>query len=125
MQNMNFWLTTEQIRNHGKDVTRRLRWWNARPGQLLSAVVKGIGLKKGEKVVKITTIRIVSTRAEPLHALTDNLEYGLSECRREGFGNHPTLWWPPNFVAWFCKWHGIDDIWPVNRIEFEYVNDRT
>jgi hypothetical protein len=56
-RNMSFMLTTEQVRNQTKDVTRRLKWLFLKSGDILNAVVKGIGLKKGE-TVKRNVIRM-------------------------------------------------------------------
>jgi len=49
-------LTTSQIKNKPKTVTRRLGWWYLQPGNIINAVEKGMGLKKGEKVKKICQI---------------------------------------------------------------------
>ena len=53
MRNMSFMLTTEQIKNRTKTVTRRLGWRNAKPGDVVQPIVKGQGLQKGETVQKI------------------------------------------------------------------------
>ena len=50
MRNMSFYHTTEQIRNRSKTVTRRLGWAFLKPGDRVRAIVKGRGLKKGQKV---------------------------------------------------------------------------
>ena len=43
-RNMSFMLTTEQVRNKTKTVTRRLGWWFLKPGEIVNAVEKGMGL---------------------------------------------------------------------------------
>ena len=63
---MSFALTTEQIFNRTKTVTRRVGWTFLKPGDLLCAVRKGQGLKKGEKVERLATLRVVSVRRESL-----------------------------------------------------------
>jgi len=110
-RNMSFSLTTDQVRNRTKTVTRRNGWWFLKPGEIVNAVDKAMGLKKGEKIKSICQIRIVSTRAESLDAITgDDLE-------KEGFPD----WTPEEFVAMYSKHNRCLDINPVNRIEFEYV----
>ena len=61
-----FFLTTDQVRNRTKTVTRRNGWWFLKPGEIVNAVEKAMGLKRGEKIKRICQIRIVSTRAESL-----------------------------------------------------------
>lgn len=135
MRNMSFALTTEQVRLRTKTVTRRTGWATLTPGTLIQPVVKGMGLKPGEKVEKIGgPIRVVSVRRERLDAIES--EYGQDECRAEGFPNLS----PVEFVAMFCATHRVPDnrAWgllpkrrrqsfpmlpcdEVTRIEFEYV----
>jgi hypothetical protein len=47
-------------------------------------------------------------------------EYGLEECRLEGFGHDPRLSNPTEFVEWFAFSHGCDLESTVTRIEFTY-----
>jgi hypothetical protein len=109
-RNMSFSLTTAQIRNRTKTVTRRNEWWFLKPGEIVNAFEKAMGLKKGEKK-RICQIRIVSAWAEPLNAITrDNVE-------KERFPN----WTPQDFIKMYSKHNHSLDIDPVNRIEFEYV----
>jgi len=51
MRNMSFFLTTDQIRNKTKTVTRRDGWLFLKPGDIVQACVKCQGLKKGEKIL--------------------------------------------------------------------------
>ena len=120
MRNISFSMSTEAVRNRTKTVTRRLGWWDLKPGDLLQAVEKCQGLKKGEHVKKLAVIRVVSVTAEPLSALLPCHEgdrYGETELTREGF---PELD-PFEFVDMFISHNhcNLDTI--VNRIEFEYV----
>lgn len=124
MRNISFMLTTSQVRARTKRVTRRLGWRNLKPGDLLCGVEKGMGLKAGEKIVRLAVIRVVSVRFEPLRCMTEDADYGLAECELEGFGDHPTLRWPSAFVEFFCGSHrGCTPDTEVTRIEFEYVDD--
>ena len=115
MRNMSFFLTTEQVREQTKDVTRRRGWSDLKPGERVQAVVKGQGIPKGEKVEKIVVIECVSNRRERLKEITQD------ECRREGFPQFT----PEQFVKMFCEHNGCGAEEPVNRIEFAYVNDAT
>lgn len=110
-RNMSFMLTKSQIKSRTKDVTRRLGWYFLRPGVILNAVEKSMGLKRGEKVVCICQIKVISTKVECLNEITKN------ECSREGF---PEMT-PEEFISMFCAHnHCNSDHW-VNRIEFEYI----
>lgn len=111
MRNMSFFLTTRQVRERIKDVTRRLGWDDLKPGERVRAIVKGQGLKKGEKVERICVIECVSNRKEMLCAITP------VEVLREGF---PAMS-PADFVAMFCKANKCEPRDFVNRIEFKYV----
>lgn len=123
MRNISFQLTKPQILARTKTVTRRLGWWNLRVGELLQGCEKCMGRRKGEPLVKLAVVRVVSLTVEPLGMLTENLDYGFAEIVKEGFGDHPTLRWPSAFVPWFCSHHkGCDPFTLINRIEFEYVD---
>jgi hypothetical protein len=73
MRNISFSATTEQVRNRQKFVTRRLIhpgkrsiWQNLKPDEHLMGIEKGQGLKKGEKVKRITEIVVLDATTEPL-----------------------------------------------------------
>lgn len=118
MRNMSFALTTQQVQDMAKDVTRRLGWLYLKPGNAFQPVKKCMGLRPGEKIERIGgAVVTVSTTREPLRRLIDELEYGREECRREGF---PHLS-PAEFVAMFCASHrGCTPESIVTRIEFSY-----
>lgn len=110
---MSFSLTIEQVKNQSKTVTRRFGWKFLKAGDILNAVEKSMGLKKGEKINKLALIRVVSTRKEPLNRITK------SDCIKEGFPDHE----PENFID-MLQDHYEGQIAPdteVNRIEFEYI----
>lgn len=120
MKHISFFLTTPQIRSRSKDVTRRLGWSTLRRDTRLKAVVKGQGLKKGERMESLGVIRVVAVWREPLRKLIDDPTYGAIECRREGF---PDLT-PAQFVAMFCASHkGCTPDSAVTRIEFMYEDE--
>ena len=109
---MSFALTTAQIKNRTKTVTRRCGWWFLKPGDIVNAVEKTMGLKKGEKIKRIGQVRIVNTRPEALFRITH------PDVVREGFPEMST----DEFIDMFCRSHKgclADSV--VNRIKFEYV----
>jgi hypothetical protein len=120
MRNISFMLTPDQILDRSKTVTRRLGWKTLKPGTLVRAVRKGMGLKKGEKVEQLAIIRIVDVRRESLLKLADTT-YGWNEVAREGFAAHPQFGSPETFLDMFCDTHECEPYIDVTRIEFEYV----
>jgi len=124
MRNMSFALTEQQVRDRIKTVTRRVGWEKLKAGDLIQPVRKCMGLKAGEKVEKIRNpIRIVGVHREPLSLMTEIIEYGLEECRKEGFGDHPYFRYPSEFVKFFCSTHrGVRPESIITRITFEYTN---
>lgn len=61
---MSFSLTTPQFLARTKTVTRRLGWARAKVGDIVTAVEKAQGLKAGEKVRRLGTIRLLSVERE-------------------------------------------------------------
>lgn len=110
-RNISFALTTKQIRNGTKTVTRRIGWWNLKVGEILNACVKCMGFRKGEKIEVIRQIRIISTRREQLYKISK------SDVKREGFPQ----WNRIDFLEFFMDSHNCDGLTEVNRIEFEYL----
>jgi hypothetical protein len=109
---MSFFLTTDQVRNRTKTVTRRLGWKKAKPGDVVQPVVKGQGLKKGEHPEKIGgPIRFVKVTRERLIDMSD------ADCPLEGFPQMTAQL----FVRMFVKHNGCDVLDEVTRIEFEYL----
>ena len=112
-RNMSFALTTEQVSNQTKTVTRRQGWKWLEPGTLLQPVEKSQGLKKGEKVKKIGgLIKVLSVRREPVNAVT------WGDCDREGFPG----WLPCDFIKMYCIANKVIGMDLCTRIEFEYVD---
>jgi hypothetical protein len=102
-------------------VTRRTGWQWLNAGTLLQPVVKGQGLKKGEKVQKLGgPIRVVSVRREPLKSITPDDVY------REGFvltrilGDYAGVDTRP-FIRMFCEHNACSPDTEITRIEFEYT----
>jgi hypothetical protein len=113
MRNMSFMLTKPQMRDRSKVVTRRDGWDHVKVGEVVMAVEKCQGLKKGEKIVKIHPIRITDKRREPLTAITPE------ECALEGFPDMT----PDEFIAMYCKANNQKPDVRVNRIAFEHLDN--
>jgi len=110
-------MTTEQIRNRTKTVTRRKGWRQLQCGTILNACRKCMGLRPGETIEKLATIRVVDVQREPLDLMMSP-GYGDGECRMEGFPKMKG----PEFVEMFVKHMGGTSDQEVTRIEFEYVD---
>ena len=114
MRNMSFILTKQQIIDETKTVTRRCGWWFLERLELVCAVEKGMGLKKGEKIKRLKTIVILSTFPQSLKLITPK------EVEREGFPGKSPEW----FIDMFCSSH--KKCFPetiVNRIHFKYYKE--
>jgi hypothetical protein len=111
---MSFYHTRDQIRDRSKDVTRRLGWRSLKPGDRFYAVEKGMGLKKGEKVVRLALCECVSTRREPLSAITPE------DVVREGFPGMSC----EEFIDMFLRINPkMKRYQRVTRIEFKYIEN--
>ena len=111
MRHMSFALTTEQIRNQTKTVTRRVGWEFLKVGDSVQAVEKAQGLKKGEKVTRLCVLDVTGVRRERLPAITD------SDVVREGFPEMNAA----DFIELFCRVNRCQPDAVVTRIEFRYV----
>lgn len=111
-RNISFAMTTQQVQDRTKDVTRRFGWWFLKPGDKLCGVKKGMGLKKGEQIERLCQIEVVSVRSEALHVITQ------ADVVREGFPD----WTPEQFVKMLVDHYKIDPAKICNRIEFRYLN---
>lgn len=109
---MSFSATTPQMRARAKTVTRRLGWIKLKPGDIVWAVEKAMGLGKGGKVVRIGLIRIVDVRMEPLLAITPE------DVAAEGFPDMSR----GEFIALFCRINACLPTTMVRRIQFEYLD---
>lgn len=114
MRNMSFMLTTPQILNRTKTVTRRNGWRFLRPDDLVQGVNKSQGLKKGEHPVKLEVLRVLTTVFEPLCYIRNRPD----DCVLEGF---PEMT-PDEFIRFYCKHNKVNEWREVNRIHFAYVD---
>jgi hypothetical protein len=108
--------TEQQVRDRSKTVTRRKGWANLEPGDFLTLCRKVMGRRKGEPLVRIVDVEVVSVRREPLSAIT------ADDVAREGF---PGMF-PVEFVRRFFveaqRMH-VDD--EVTRVEWRYRDGET
>lgn len=116
-RNMSFSLTTQQMRDRTKTVTRRKGWEFLRTGDIVNACVKCMGLKPGEKIERIGQIRITGVRRERLKCMIDYGAYGNEDAAKEGFPHLSG----EQFVAMFCRHMGGTPNQFVTRIEFEHL----
>lgn len=112
-KNISFMLTTEQVRTRQKTVTRRLGWKDLKRGDVLDACVKCMGLKPGEKVERLATIRVLDVQRVPLWRITND------DVAREGFPGKSAEW----FIEMFTREMKVKPSTEVTRIEFEYLED--
>lgn len=117
MRQISFSLTIPQILARAKTVTRRVGWETLEVGTLLQGVERGQGLKKGDKVKKLSVVRVIGVRRERLGLMVEDRAYGLTEVALEGFPGRT----PESFVEMFSVSHDctVNDF--VTRIEFSYV----
>jgi hypothetical protein len=117
---MAFSHTAQQLLDRSKTVTRRTGWRTLKAGDLVQAVEKSRGLKKGERVRVLGILRIKDVRIEPLSRLLIDARYAEDELPREGF----PCWLRDEFVAMFVRMNRLrsTDV-AITRIEFEYVTD--
>lgn len=111
-RNLSCFYTQRQVRNRTKTETRRLGWKFVAPGDELNLIVKGQGLKRGERVERTARVRVVAARREPLRTIDQ------PACVREGF---PELT-PDEFVAMFCKHMGCRPSDRVTVIRWVYLD---
>lgn len=108
-------ITTPQVVDMSKKVTRRLGWWDLQAGEHLMTVVQGQGLQKGQKVKRLREVEVVGVNKEPLDNITPE------EVILEGFPDMS----PKDFVEMFCEANKHKNCTPeteVNRIRWEYCH---
>ena len=107
-------LTTPQVLARTKVVTRRRGWLNLRGGDELTLCRKVMGRRKGEPLVRLTDVRVLSVRRERLYAVT------ADEVVCEGFPEMTAA----EFVEFFCRTHkGCTPETEVTRIRWLYLGN--
>lgn len=110
--------TESQVRDRTKYVTRRLGWAYLRPGDKLTLCRKVMGRRRGEPLVRVAAVQVISVRREPLDTMLRHRYYGLRECDLEGF---PDLN-PETFIdRYFVAAQGVTLDAVVTRVEFAYL----
>jgi hypothetical protein len=115
MRLMSFSMTEEALLAGRKTVTRRLGWATLQPGTHLCAVRKAMGLRPGEKVVRLGTVTVEDVRRERLDDITHD------DVLREGFVGMSS----EEFVDLFTKAMRCARGALVTRIEFTFVPARS
>jgi hypothetical protein len=105
-------LTEEQVRRREKTVTRRLGWLFLKPGDRLTLCRKVMGRKKGEPLVRIAEVEVVSVRRELLSAIS------AADVAYEGFMRYNRA----QFIAFFCGAMKVTPDTVVTRIEWRYLS---
>ncbi len=107
-------LTEMAVRERRKTVTRRLGWKFLTAGDRLTLCRKVMGRRKGEPLVRICDVEIVSVRREPLDAIYSD------DVAAEGFRDLT----PAEFVAFFCQHMRCHPSSEITRVEWCYLPDQ-
>lgn len=106
--------TEDAVRSHTKTVTRRKGWTFLAPGDRITLCRKVMGRKKGEPLVRIADVTVLSVRREPLERITEQ------DLVREGF---PGMNREEFMRRYFVEAQGIQPGDLVTRIEWVYLRD--
>lgn len=109
-------MTVDAVLDRSKTVTRRHvdTWKDLKPGDRLTLIEKGMGLKKGERQRVLAEVEITDVRVE------DILDIDAADCAREGFPDMT----PIGFVSFWLLSHRLDyrdGYQPCRRIEWRYL----
>lgn len=114
-------MTIEQVERQEKTETRRHEdtWRDLKPGDRLTLIDKGMGLKKGEKQRVLAEVVVTDVRVEPLYDIDED------GCTAEGFPNLT----PGEFCKMWMDSHGYASVRTQNdamaircrRIEWRYL----
>lgn len=117
MTNMAFSKSIIPMREFRKTVTRRYGQHNAKPAQIIQAVEKAQGIPKGEHVVPICEIQLLTPRWERADRMITDQAYGEREVILEGFPEMK----PSEFVEMLCDMNKkrADEL--VHRLEFRFL----
>lgn len=125
-------MTTQQVLDRTKTVTRRKGWWLdkhgrplVKPGDRLTLVDRVMGFKKGERATVLAEVEVVSVRRERLSDLgwaasfTTDYGWAKGEVALEGFPDME----PGEFVRrFFLDAQGMSVADMVTRIEWRYLD---
>lgn len=111
--------TEDAVVARRKTVTRRKGWLMLKPGDRLTLCRKVMGRKKGEPLVRLAEVEVVSVRREPLCAMAgDASDIGAAELALEGFTD---LSFNEFMVRYFFP-QSITAMDDVTRIEWRYLD---
>lgn len=110
---MSFMLTQQQVLDGTKTQTRRMGWVELREGDVLHAVRKAMGLRRGEHQQSLGLIRVRRVRRERLDTIS------AEDVRREGFPGMT----PAAFIELFCKANKCPPTAMVTVIDFTRERD--
>ena len=106
-------LTEPAVVSRTKTVTRRMGWLNLKAGDRLTLCRKVMGRKKGEPLVRLVDVEVVSVYRQQLDTIT------RADVAAEGFPD----WTPKRFIKFFCDSHkGCLPRSTVTRIEWRYLD---
>jgi hypothetical protein len=102
-----------------KTVTRRKGWLMLKPGDRLTLCRKVMGRKKGEPLVRVAEVEVVSVTRERLDdLLRTDISNNEGEVAREGFPGMT----PEDFIQrFFVDAQGMSAEDVVTRIEWRYL----
>lgn len=125
--------TEDAVVERRKTVTRRKGWWEdkngrrlCKPGDRLTLCRKVMGRKKGEPLVRLVDVEVVSVRREPLCAVGGPYIHAAdgtpiwTEMVAEGFPDME----PVEFMRRYFFPQGIGAMDDVTRIEWRYLDTR-
>ena len=114
MRLMSFFYTVAQFKDGSKDVTRRYGWRHLEAGDRLMAVEKSQGRHRGESLVHMGEIEVVSVWRGPLRL---SMDVHPGDPAREGY---PDLS-DDEFVDMFWRLAKCTPHTTITRIEFKKV----
>jgi hypothetical protein len=97
-----------------KTVTRRKGWLMLKPGDRLTLCRKVMGRKKGEPLVRLAEVEVVSVTRGPLCTAANLGELEREGCGHMSYGEFWERYFEPQGIA------SLDD---VTRIEWRYLDD--
>lgn len=112
--------TEDAVRERRKTVTRRKGWQFLKPGDHLTLCRKVMGRKKGEPIIRLAQVEVISVRREPLCAIAgDASDLGAAELALEGFTDIDHV----EFMQRYFEPQGIGPMDDVTRIEWRYLKE--
>lgn len=124
---MSVTLTKQAVIERRKTVTRRAGWQFLEPGTPLTLCEKVMGRRKGDPLVRLAEVRVVSVRREPLNSITDadvereGFTYSALAAHATGADTYSQDSLAQRFVRFFVHEMGGQPDQIVTRVEWEYL----